>query len=484
MKKFPPKAGAPIAHNLLPTYYLLLTTYYLLLPKHMYWTNFLHIYQPPAQKPYWIKRVAEESYKKLMNGFLNDKDAKVTLNINACLTELLIKNKGKDILEKLKTLAARGQVEFTASAKYHPFLPLLPEAEIVRQIKLNEQTNKKIFGKLYQPRGFFSPEMAYSKKIAKIASKLGYLWVLADELAYNGKVNVMDHNLLYKIKGIKNLHVFFRERDASFRILSAQIFSPKLLYAMLGARMHKTEYLLTAMDGETFGHHRPGLEDMLFNLYADKKLKSVTISELFELYNKVKMVEPLDSTWALMKKDLVRKTPFSRWHNPANPIHVKQWQLTYLAIKEFNKIGFKQKFYPKVRKMLDQAIHSDQYWWASAQPWWSIEMIEGGAKELMDTVLVIPSASKKAKEQAKKLYQEILYTSFAWQRSGKVDQLVKESDEDVTQRIVKQQTFIPKKELERMIHQLKKQMQTAAKALEYERAAQIRNRIRELEEKL
>lgn len=451
----------------------------------MYWVNFLHIYQPPTQKPYWIKRVAEESYEKLINGFINDKSAKVTLNINGCLTELLIRVGRKDLLEKIKRLASRGQLEFTASAKYHPFLPLLPKPEILRQIKLNDQTNKKFFGKLYQPKGFFSPEMAYSKKIAKIANELGYLWILADELAFSGEVNKMDHNCLYKIKGVKNLYVFFRERDASFRILSAQIFSPKLLYDMLGKRIHKkNEYLLTAMDGETFGHHRPGLEDMLFDLYADKKLISLTISELFEYFDKVKKVEPLDSTWALMKKDLLNKTPFSRWHNPKNPIHTKQWQLNSLAIKEVNKISRTKKFYPKVRKMLDQAMHSDQYWWASAQPWWSIEMIEGGAKELMDTILAISTASKKTKEKAKKLYQEILYTSFAWQRSGKVDQLAKESDEDVTQRIVSKQIHIPKKELKRMIHQLEKQMQTAAKALEYERATQIRDRVRELEERL
>ena len=450
----------------------------------MFWINFLHIYQPPTQKPYWVKRVAEESYEKLIKGFLSDKDAKVTLNINACLTELLIKNGRTDIIDGLKKLAQRGQIEFTASAKYHPFLPLIPKSEIIRQIQLNTQTNKKYFGQLYQPKGFFSPEMAYCSKIAKIAKDMGYLWVLADELAFGGQINKMEHNQLYQVKNLKDLYVFFRERDASFRILSAQVFSPKILYDILDNRMKHNEYLLTAMDGETFGHHRPGLEDMLFDLYADKKLTSLKLSELFEHFDKTKKVEPLDSTWALMKKDLKNKTPFSRWHNPQNPIHQKQWQLTNLAIKEVHKINPKKKFYSRVKNFLDRSLHSDQYWWASAQPWWSIEMIESGAKELMDTILAIPSASKNVKNQAQKLYQEILYISFAWQRSGKVDQMAKESDEDVTQRIVNKQTQLPKKEIKRMMKNLEKQMLTAAYDLEYERAAQIRNRIRELKEQL
>ena len=450
----------------------------------MYWINFLHIYQPPTQKPYWIKRVAAESYNKLTKGLLQNKETKTTLNINACLTELLIKNGRQDIVKNIKTLAQRGQIEFTASAKYHPFLPLIPKTEIIRQIRLNTQTNQKYFGRLYQPQGFFSPEMAYSRKIASIAAELGYTWVLADELAYNGQVNQMPHDQLFQVQGLKNLYVFFRERDASFKILSAQVFSPKILYDLLGQRLKSREYLLTAMDGETFGHHRPGLEEMLFQLYAEKKLISLNLSEVFEHFVGAKKVQPLDSTWALMKRDLKNKTPFSRWRNPKNPIHLKQWRLTNLAIREANKISPNKKYYGKIKAMLDRSLHSDQYWWASAQPWWSIEMIEGGAKELMETVLAIPTASPGPKAEAKKLYQEILYASFAWQRSGKVDQMARASDEDVTQRITRKETQLSKEEIKKIIQTLEKQMQTAAADLEYERAAQIKNRVRELKEHL
>jgi len=238
------------------------------------------------------------------------------------------------------------------------------------------------------------------------------------------------------------------------------------------------------MDGETFGHHRPGLEEMLFQLYAEKKLISLNLSEVFEHFVGAKKVQPLDSTWALMKRDLKNKTPFSRWRNPKNPIHLKQWRLTNLAIREANKISPNKKYYGKIKAMLDRSLHSDQYWWASAQPWWSIEMIEGGAKELMETVLAIPTASPGPKAEAKKLYQEILYASFAWQRSGKVDQMARASDEDVTQRITRKETQLSKEEIKKIIQTLEKQMQTAAADLEYERAAQIKNRVRELKEHL
>ena len=91
--------------------------------------------------------------------------------------------------------------------------------------------------------------------------------------------------------------------------------------------------------------------------------------------------------------------------------------------------------------------------------------------------------SQKDRDAAEKLYRDILYTSFDWQRTGKVDDRSKSSDEDVTQRITKEAMYIPKKEFDGMIQNLTTQMETAAQTKEYERAAQLRDRIGELKEK-
>ena len=66
---------------------------------------------------------------------------------------------------------------------------------------------------------------------------------------------------------------------------------------------------------------------------------------------------------------------------------------------------------------------------------------------------------------------------------GKVEELAKISDEDVTQRISKEMPYIPLLEFNRIVNNLKAQMFAAANNLEYERAAQIRDRIKELAEK-
>jgi hypothetical protein len=477
----------------------------------MYWANFLHIYQPPTQKPYWIERVTKESYRKIIKELKQAPKAKVTFNINACLTEMLVKHGFSDVIKDLKKLAQKGQVELIESAKFHPFFPILPETEIIRQIKLNNQTNKKFFGKVYQPKGFFSPEMAYNKKVAEIVAKLGYKWIILDEPAFSREFGRLDHETIYKIKNLPcldkaasidrsgrtrvaaridaerkcrklELDVYFREREMSFKILSAQLGTGKILLKYLGNRLKKNEYLLTAMDGETFGHHRLGLEKLLFDLYQAKELKTVSISELPKYFRKTREVEPLSSTWALMEKDLEKNAPFSRWFDPSNEIHQMQWKLTNLAIQAVENSNPKLKGYRKARLLLDKSLHSDQYWWASARPWWSLENIEAGAKELKDVVLAVPDASSQMKEEAEELYKNILYTGFEWQRKGIVEELARQEDEEIRQRMDVEVPYIPRQEFVKMIKTLETQMLEAAKNLEYERAAQFRERIRELKE--
>ncbi|MFA5084309.1 MAG: UvrB/UvrC motif-containing protein [Candidatus Paceibacterota bacterium] len=453
----------------------------------MYWVNFLHIYQPPTQKPMWVKRIADESYRKIIAELKKAPQVKITLNINGILCELLDQNDCRDVIADIKFLAQRGQIELTGSAKYHAFLPKLPSSEIIRQIKLNEETLKKYFGSAWQRGGFFPPEMAYSKKVAAAAKELGYRYILLDELAFPSvqikkvyRENQVKTDRIYEIEGLKDFFVFFRERNFSFRVLSAQIGAVSVLLRELGERLSRNEYLFTAMDGETFGHHRPGLEKLLFEISTDPQLKPVTVSELISLFPKREIVEPRDSTWALVPRDLTRKLPYARWADPKNKIQVWQWQLTNLALKVVGK-----KKNEKARNLLDAALHSDQYWWASARPWWSLEMIERGAKELKDTVLIAPGASLKDKKSARDLYAKIIFTGFEWQRSGLVDEISREEDEETRERLEeKEKLFITKEEYEKMIETLKEQMHAAAKNEEYYRAGMIQDRIKELKEEM
>jgi len=446
----------------------------------MYWANFLHIYQPPTQKPIWVRRVSDESYRKVFSGLKKIPRAHITLNINSVLCELLEQNDAQDVISDIKSLVDSGNIELTGSAKFHAFLPLLPESEIERQILLNEEGLNKYFGKGWKRGGFFSPEMAYSKKVATVAKKLGYKYIVIDELAFpNGKQPNRD--TLYEIAGLKDFHVFFRERNFSFKILSASQLStlPSIL-RFLEPRFDKDGCTITGMDGETFGHHRPGLEKLLFDLLNNEQIDPISLSQVLELGLKKEIIEPRPSTWASVPRDFTIDEPFLRWNNPTNQVQQYQWKLTNLAISVVQR-DEKQK----ARLVLDHALHSDQYWWSSARPWWSLEMIERGAFDLKKVVDESTTSTLEEKERAAELYKLILFTGFEWQRTGAVDEMSRDENEEVRERLEeKEKLFVTREEFEEMIKTLQEQMELAAESQEYHRAAMIKDRIRELGEEM
>lgn len=443
----------------------------------MLWAHFLHFYQPPTQKEIWVRRISQECYRKVFRGLRNVKGARLTININGVLCELLEKYGGADILDDIRELLQKGVIELTGSAKYHAFLPLLPESEIERQIRLNEETLRTYFGDGWKKEGFFSPEMAYSKKVATVAAKLGYRWIIADELACGGKE--LPRKEIHDIRGLGNFGVYFRERGLSFVISSAQMGAVPSVLRHIGKRLEENQYVITAMDGETFGHHRPGLETLLFDILKEPKIKSVAVSDLAGVFPKEEPMEPLDSTWAASAENIRKNAAFSRWKNNANSIQDDQWRLTDLAVAVVARSGE----HGQARTLLDEALHSDQYWWSSARPWWSLEMIERGAHELLAVVQSAPGVHTEEKKLAEGFYRNIVYAGFDWQRSGKVDELAREENEEIL--ALQERTerpYITRDEYHHMISVLKEQMALSAKAEEYHRAAMIKERILELTE--
>jgi hypothetical protein len=446
----------------------------------MYWANFLHIYQPPTQKEVWVRRITKESYRKIFSGLLKIPKARLTLNINSILCELLEKWDGEDVIKDIRELLKRGNLELTGSAKYHPFLPYMPEEEIRRQIKLNEEGLYKYFGDDWKKNGFFSPEMAYSSTVAKVAKEMGYKWIVIDEMGFP-KDKKYQSNKIYEISSAPGFDVFFRERNLSFIVLSAQIGTMPAIIRYLGDRLQKNEYAVTAMDGETFGHHRPGMEQFLFDLLASDQINTVAINDLVGLFPDKEIVEPQPSTWAVTEKDMEAGEPYARWNRKDNDIQKNQWELAHMAIDVAERTPDNEE----IRSALDRAIHSDQFWWASARPWWSLEMIERGAYELREVIISSPKATDQEKKQAEEFYKNILYIGFAWQRSGSVDEIARQENEDILGRLhQKGKLFITKTEYRTMIETLSGQIDSSVKDGDYHRAAMLKDRIQELTEEM
>ncbi|MBU2009341.1 MAG: hypothetical protein KJ624_05870 [Chloroflexi bacterium] len=387
----------------------------------IYWAPFFHFYQPPTQMYSVLKKVCDEAYYPLLQVFRDHPHAKATVNIQGVLSEMLWERGEKGVLEGLNELAERGQVEFTGSAKYHPILPLIPVEEMKHQIRRNQLTNRHFLGDLYQPRGFFPPEMAWSREVLEPVMESRHEWLLLAGVACPAAWP-MDIIYQTEVDG-ERLALFFRDDILSNKISFQGIDGPGFIQHLRGLRSDKGDiYVITAMDAETFGHHilnweklflhevydaivphspeaplkqRRALDQQardLFN-YAPAEITIVTISELLKRFPPGAAVEPRAGSWSTSLEDMKAENIYPLWNAKDNPIHHKQWEHLGLAIalvKKTLKLADNAdscRYADIARGLLDPAMHSCQFWWASCKPWWDINMIHRGLMEQQEVIL-------------------------------------------------------------------------------------------------
>jgi alpha-amylase/alpha-mannosidase (GH57 family) len=220
----------------------------------IYWAQLFHFYQPPTQMPSVLEKICDESYRPILDVLLQNPHARVTININGVLLEMLHDYGHRDIIKSLKALGEKGVVEFTGSGKYHPILPLLPPPERKRQIELNAATGSRFLEKAFVPKGIFPPEMCYSGDIVPEIIASGHQWVILSGIACP---NSWPIDRVYQVESEgKKLAVFFRDDILSNKISFKQTSSEEFLAhlkQMKGDR--ENVYVVTAMDAETYGHH-------------------------------------------------------------------------------------------------------------------------------------------------------------------------------------------------------------------------------------
>ncbi|MBI4187425.1 MAG: hypothetical protein HY530_07995 [Chloroflexi bacterium] len=388
----------------------------------MYWANFLHIYQPPTQTEAIVRKVTEECYRVLVRVLEAAPRARITLNINAVLTEQLVRYGFSDVIDGLKRLAEMGQIEFTGSAMYHPILPLIPEEEAVRQIKLNTEVNRRYFGEVYRPQGFFPPEMCYSTGVAKIAAETGFRWIIMDEIAFGGRLGQSRDDTIYRLDEYPDLAVFFKERPFSAGITYGNYPSAGPFLEALKGKLAADTYLLTGTDGEVYGHHRPGQERLLQEVFEARGPQTCTVSELLRLFKRREKASPLPSSWSTWEDEMAQGIPYPQWDYPGHELHRLQWQLTRLAIGLVKDVPQGTAGYAGARRLLDEGLHSCQYWWASCRPWWDTGMIEWGARKLFDAVSSVREAVPPDQlQQASALFDSIVAMARRWQETGEAN---------------------------------------------------------------
>lgn len=399
----------------------------------MLWAIFLHFYQPPNQKSEILTAVVSQSYRPILAILKKNPTGRLTINLDGCLVDQLLWFGFKDVIADLKELIQKGQVELVSSVKYHAFLPFIPEFEIIRRIKAGFLTNQKIFGENWNSGGFFPNELAVNPKIVKVAKKLGFSYLLADEISLNGKIEGVKSEKLYEDGGIK---IFFANREISTQLrANAQLTFEDL--TTLISRQNGESYLVSANDAEVFGHHYRGREEILAKIIKEQgsKWQLVTLGELLTKTEKVVKISVKKGSWETTSQDLQEGLPFSLWYNPKNLLQKLYWQLAWLVIDYFSHVPSKEKSDPgfawhSARGHLDRGLASCYPFWASCRPWWNPDMVIAGAEELVRVARSLKELSVEEKRKAERLYVKIIETAWEWHWSGEAQRRIDEFEKE------------------------------------------------------
>lgn len=364
-----------------------------------YWSQLYHFYQPPTQTHDIIVRASEESYRPMLDVLLAHPSARVAININAVLTQLLCEHGCGDVVARMRTLSERGQVEFVGTGAFHPILPLIPTGLRMRSIEDNRALNTKLLGTSYAPVGFFPPEMCISDETLDDIRAAGHSWVIASGIASPGEWPISH---VHPVEGTPGLTVVFRDDVRSNRIAFGEIEAGAAIEDIANVGNVDHGYVVTSMDGETFGHHIKGWERRFLDAAytqleaeaasGNERVRMVQPQELIGLVPAGRPIQPRASSWSTTADDIQRGNPFPLWNTKGNPLHEAQWKYVghVLALAELAETAACTDESRTEAKFADErlqpALHSCQFWWASRSPWWNPMMIHRGLLLLQETL--------------------------------------------------------------------------------------------------
>jgi len=376
--------------------------------RNMKWINFLHLYQPVNKDAYFIQEATEQSYKRIVRALEENPRTRFTLNIQGCLFLRWEELGESKLIARIKKLIEMGQVELTGTCAYHPLAPLVPIDEVEKQIKENETILRKHFGDNFKPKGFFFPEMAYGVEVAKLVKRLGYEWIIIDEIANGGQFGNVDFAKIYQDKN-SDLKVVFRMRDLS------QNFVPDILGNDEALKKYKNsnDLYITATDAELYGlrhiDHTAEFEKLLKN--AD--LNTETISEYIKDKQIIK-TKLVPCNWESTEDELAKKMPYALWLNPKNKIQKQLWKLVDMTYSVINNNADDENI-NWARWHFVRGLASCTFWWASGRDFqlfgsisWSPDEIERGINEFIRAIRSLHNEdTRSVKIKSEKLYIKI-----------------------------------------------------------------------------
>lgn len=246
----------------------------------------VHSHQPEGNFEWVFAEAYEKAYLPFLTTLERHTKIKISLHYTGCLLDWFA-DKHPEFIKMLRQLVKRGQVEILSGGYYEPIFTLIPERDILGQIKLMNEKAEEFTG--FKPCGAWLAERVWEPTLIKPMVAAGLKYTIVD-----------DWHFTYVGRKPDDLSGYYVTEDEGKELL---IFpgSEKLRYSMPFKLPNETiNYLrdlnergvaakVFADDGEKFGiwpktfkwvYEEKWLENFLNAVEAEESwLKTMTLSE-------------------------------------------------------------------------------------------------------------------------------------------------------------------------------------------------------------
>jgi len=292
----------------------------------------IHNHQPVGNFDFVAEEAYQKSYLPMIKVIEGHPKIKVVLHYTGILYHFFEKQH-PEFIDKLKMLAAAGQVEFLSGGFYEPILSVLPDSDKSGQIRTLTEYINRTFS--YDARGMWLAERVWEPHLAKIIAHAGIGHVVVDDFHFK-MAGLHDDELdgYYLTEELNNL-VYIFPGSERLRYLIPFHRPEDTIELLAGLRSsERSRLMVMADDGEKFGVW----PETYRTVYEEGWLERLFI--LIE-----KNGDWLETT--TFADYLMKEPPRGRIYLPtASYMEMGEWALPIRAMREYENVVAKVKNTP------------------------------------------------------------------------------------------------------------------------------------------
>lgn len=264
----------------------------------MLWAHFINFFVPETKADAALHRAWGRCYEPLLGLIATHPRARLTCNVDGSFIRRLQDAGLSNGVAALRRMAESGQVELTASAYGGVVLGPMSSEAIEDAVTRADEAGREAFGEVYAPAGFFPPEMSYDRNVGEAAARLGFAWMLLDEMSHSGRPGSVSWDRSYRLEAAgPEVKLLFRDRSLSQGMVYGSFDAPADLASAASAAAGRA-YVFTGVEADIYGTRRVQPREFLTAMFAYDAWEMVTVSELLERLGDGEPVTPAPASWS------------------------------------------------------------------------------------------------------------------------------------------------------------------------------------------